>query len=57
MSNPCLEFLTTSERGFMWVGHHIYESNSIQANHLLKVNEPVLIAIDVVTGNAEICPV
>ena len=49
-----LQFLLPGQRGIARVRHNIDDRNSIQPNHLLKVDVPTIISVDIVHRQAEI---
>jgi len=48
VTDPCLQFLLFTKSGVAWVGHHVNDHNSVQPDHLLKVDVSTIIAVDVV---------
>jgi len=49
-----LQFLLTAQGGIARVGHNVNDHNSVQSNHLLKVDVSAIITIDIVHGQTEI---
>ena len=49
-----LQLLLPDQRGIARVGHNIDNRNSIQSDHLLKVDVPAIISVDIVHRQAEI---
>jgi len=54
VTNTRLQFLLPGQRGIARVGHNIDDRNSIQPDHLLKVDVPAIISVDVVHRQTEI---
>jgi hypothetical protein len=54
MTDTCLQFLLPAQSRVAWVGHDVDNCNSVQPNHLLKVDVSSIISVDVVHGQTEV---
>lgn len=54
VTDACLQFLLSVQSGVAWVGHDVNDHNSVQSNHLLKVDVSAIISVDVVHGQTEV---
>ena len=54
VTDACLQLLLVIKSGVARVGHHVDDRNSVQTNHLLKVDVSTIISVDVVHGQTEV---
>ena len=52
MTDTCLQFLLPAQ--VAWIGHDVDNRNSVQPNHLLKIDVPTIISVDIVHGQTEV---
>ena len=52
MTDTRLQFLLPAQ--VAWIGHDINNRNSVQPNHLLKVDVSTIISVDIVHGQAKV---
>lgn len=57
VSYPRLYISVACDRCFVWVGYNVDERNSVETDHLFEVDIAVIIPMNVLRRNSEICPI
>ena len=57
MCDSRLKRLAARNCGFMWIRHHIYQSDSIKSDHFLEIDEASFIPVHIVDRETIICSV
>jgi hypothetical protein len=57
VADECLQLFLPCQTGVARVGHNVDDRDSIQSNHLFKVDVSTFISVDVVHGKSEVGPV
>lgn len=54
MRDFALQQLAAGQRRFSWIRDNINKRNAVEVDHLLEIDEAILVTVDIVQGQTEV---